>query len=138
LADKGLKRICPGCNAVYYDFNKRPITCPSCDAKFTGDIKVRSRRARAASETKVPAATQSKVSPATEADTKKPEDDVVDLESVDEKDGTGSVDGDDDQEAVAADLDLDELANIDDQDSDDDLDDDSDIDVDIKVEKDDS
>ena len=29
----GIKRVCLGCGARFYDFNKSPITCPSC-----GDI----------------------------------------------------------------------------------------------------
>ncbi len=48
----GLKRICMNCGARFYDMNKRPITCPSCDTEFTGEIKVKGRRGRVAAETK--------------------------------------------------------------------------------------
>ena len=38
---RGLKRICLECGGRFYDLNKRPITCPSCDTEFTGEIKVK-------------------------------------------------------------------------------------------------
>jgi uncharacterized protein (TIGR02300 family) len=44
----GLKRICTGCGLRFYDLNKRPIVCPGCSVEFTGDIKVKGRRGRAA------------------------------------------------------------------------------------------
>ena len=28
--DWGIKRVCLGCGARFYDFNKSPIICPSC------------------------------------------------------------------------------------------------------------
>ncbi|MBR1734363.1 MAG: FYDLN acid domain-containing protein [Alphaproteobacteria bacterium] len=28
--DWGIKRVCIGCGARFYDFNKTPIVCPSC------------------------------------------------------------------------------------------------------------
>lgn len=56
LNTMGLKRICTGCGIRFYDFNKRPITCPTCDVEFTGDVKVKSRRGRAAAEPKKDAA----------------------------------------------------------------------------------
>ncbi len=47
MADlKGLKRICMSCGARFYDLNKKPIICPSCNVEFTGEIKVKSRRGR--------------------------------------------------------------------------------------------
>ena len=126
MADKGLKRICPGCSAVYYDFNKRPIICPSCGEEFTGDIKVRSRRSRAAKETVVkPAETEvveAKVEEAKEDETEiKADENTVELEALEE----GSTEDDLDED-LKGDLDLDELAEIDDIESDDDLDDDDD------------
>lgn len=47
---KGMKRICPSCSTRYYDFNKRPVTCPNCKAEFTAEIKVRARRARVSND----------------------------------------------------------------------------------------
>ncbi|MBI2235176.1 MAG: FYDLN acid domain-containing protein [Micavibrio aeruginosavorus] len=47
---KGMKRICPSCSTRYYDFNKRPVTCPNCKAEFTAEIKVRARRSRVSND----------------------------------------------------------------------------------------
>ncbi|MCP4380498.1 MAG: TIGR02300 family protein [Hyphomicrobiales bacterium] len=30
----GTKRTCPNCGKKYYDLNRDPITCPSCDTVF--------------------------------------------------------------------------------------------------------
>ena len=30
----GIKRICAGCNAKFYDLSKTPIVCPMCEAVF--------------------------------------------------------------------------------------------------------
>lgn len=46
---RGLKRICTNCGNRFYDLNKRPIVCPSCDTEFTGEVKLKTRRGRAAS-----------------------------------------------------------------------------------------
>jgi uncharacterized protein (TIGR02300 family) len=32
--DFGTKRLCPGCGAKYYDLNKNPIVCPTCETVF--------------------------------------------------------------------------------------------------------
>lgn len=39
MAEKnwGTKRVCLGCNARFYDFNKSPIICPSCGLEFDPD-----------------------------------------------------------------------------------------------------
>lgn len=33
----GVKRVCLGCNARFYDFNKSPIVCPSCGLEYDPD-----------------------------------------------------------------------------------------------------
>ncbi|MEM9470036.1 MAG: FYDLN acid domain-containing protein, partial [Pseudomonadota bacterium] len=38
---KGLKRICMSCGIRFYDMNKKPIICPTCDWEFTGEVKVK-------------------------------------------------------------------------------------------------
>ena len=43
---RGLKRLCSECGSRFYDFNKRPIICPSCETEFTGEMKVKGRRGR--------------------------------------------------------------------------------------------
>ena len=30
----GIKRSCQGCNSVFYDMQKTPITCPKCKAEY--------------------------------------------------------------------------------------------------------
>ena len=42
----GIKRVCPSCSIKYYDFNKRPITCPKCEFKFDPDLLLKSRKGR--------------------------------------------------------------------------------------------
>ena len=44
----GLKRTCLGCGARFYDMQREPIICPSCEAEFDPLALVRPRRARAA------------------------------------------------------------------------------------------
>ena len=46
MANRGLKRICASCGIKFYDMDKQPIKCPACDAVFTGDVEVKSRRSR--------------------------------------------------------------------------------------------
>ena len=45
----GKKRICPSCGLKYYDFNKSPITCPTCDVKFDPDLYLKSRKGKSMS-----------------------------------------------------------------------------------------
>ncbi|MDG1887659.1 MAG: TIGR02300 family protein [Alphaproteobacteria bacterium] len=42
----GIKRICQGCGALFYDLNKDPITCPKCEAIFDPESILKSRRTR--------------------------------------------------------------------------------------------
>ena len=42
----GVKRICPACGFKYYDFNKSPITCPSCNVEFDPDVYLKSRKGK--------------------------------------------------------------------------------------------
>lgn len=115
---RGLKRICAGCGARFYDMNKRPVVCPSCDTEFTGEIKVKTRRGR------VPAAEEGQVSKKTEAeaanDGEIEDEDTGDVDVVSLDDAAADeVDGDDEDDIADADLDLDNLD--DDDESDDDL-----------------
>jgi uncharacterized protein (TIGR02300 family) len=45
---RGLKRVCASCGIRFYDLNKRPIHCPNCNVEFSGEIKLKTRRGRAA------------------------------------------------------------------------------------------
>ena len=45
----GKKRICPSCGLKYYDFNKSPITCPTCNIVFDPDLYLKSRKGKSMS-----------------------------------------------------------------------------------------
>lgn len=45
-AEWGLKRVCPGCNARYYDMKKNPPVCPSCGVVYDPENLLRTRRGR--------------------------------------------------------------------------------------------
>jgi len=42
----GLKRVCPNCNARFYDMCHHPITCPKCSSTFDPEAFVKKRRGR--------------------------------------------------------------------------------------------
>lgn len=122
----GLKRICTNCGMRFYDLNKRPIICPSCDTEFTGEIKIKSRRGRTASsetpkkDEKIKALVAEK-----EDDTIEDEDEdagveVVSLDDLDEKGGDDEEDvvddGDDNLDDIP-DLDIDDELGGDDDDA---------------------
>ena len=45
---RGMKRICTACGTNFYDFENRPIICPSCKEEFTGETKLKARRTKVA------------------------------------------------------------------------------------------
>ena len=130
MADlKGLKRICMSCGARFYDLNKKPIICPSCNTEFTGEIKVKARRGRLPADT------------APDEEVEEVEVEAVaavedDEDEVEEDDDTVSLDTLEDDD----DADDDDALVIDDEDDliDDDLDDldDDDIEEDIAEDED--
>lgn len=77
---RGLKRICTGCGSRFYDMNKRPIACPSCDTEFTGEIKVRARRGRAAAAVEDSKAAEKAAAP--EAANDEVEEEATEVEAV--------------------------------------------------------
>lgn len=44
----GTKRLCTGCGARFYDLQKNPITCPSCNEVHVPEVATKSRRSAAA------------------------------------------------------------------------------------------
>jgi uncharacterized protein (TIGR02300 family) len=42
----GIKRLCAGCNAKFYDLLKDPIVCPMCEAVFVVPKPVATRQRR--------------------------------------------------------------------------------------------
>ena len=129
----GLKRICTNCGARFYDMNKRPIICPSCETEFTGEVKVKSRRGRAAA-----VADEPKVI-AKEAETPVNENEDEDILEEDEGVEVVSLDdaedaGDDEDDTILGDEDnLDDIPDL----GDDDIDDLGDDDDTLLVEDDD-
>ena len=45
-ADLGIKRVCPSCQARFYDLQKRPIECPKCHFAFEPEALFKQRRTR--------------------------------------------------------------------------------------------
>ena len=44
--ERGIKRICQECGALYYDLEKDPIICPKCGVEFDPEAILKSRRTR--------------------------------------------------------------------------------------------
>ncbi len=117
---RGMKRICMNCSTRFYDFNKRPIICPHCETEFTGEIKVKARRARVANDEEDDVIIAKLPDDDLEADivADVPDaEEVVDDETVSlEEVNDGDDDVDEDDETLDADLDLDDDEDDDDDD----------------------
>jgi uncharacterized protein (TIGR02300 family) len=114
----GTKRTCPSCATRFYDLNKDPIVCPSCDESFIVDPILPSK-----TDSPAPA------KPVEEEKAAEKDDDKVEIISLDDAEDT-DVDDDDDEAAAIKDVDLGTDVEIND-DSDDDtfLEDDEDDDA---------
>ena len=44
--ERGIKRICQNCGALYYDLEKHPIICVKCGVEFDPEAILKSRRTR--------------------------------------------------------------------------------------------
>lgn len=113
MTNRGLKRICTSCGTKFYDFDKSPIKCPSCEATFTGEIEVKSSRRKS---TIVP--------------------DTVKRDEIEAKNKESVEDVKDDKETISLD-DLEEDENSDDSNDDDLSDLKGDVDVGVDSDKDD-
>ena len=49
----GTKHRCTSCGAKFYDFHKKTLICPKCDAEVQPEVLLRSRRTSAPEERKV-------------------------------------------------------------------------------------
>lgn len=77
----GLKRVCLGCGAKFYDMKRDPIVCPSCEAVFDPDAAVKLKRGRSAPQ-------DDKVKKEAEPESDSDSDDLDDsLDSDDDDDG---------------------------------------------------
>lgn len=117
LNPAGLKRICTSCGVRFYDMNKRPIICPSCNTEFTGEVKSKTRRGRSvAPEEDVKTAPPKGAANENEDDVVENDDvEVVSLDDVDD----GDDDSDDDITIDLGDDDLTDIPELDDDDDDD-------------------
>ena len=108
--DLGKKRRCASCGMKFYDFNKSPITCPSCDTEFNPDNLLKSRRGRTTKQA-------SKTAVATDEIAEKellPEDEAeADTDDLGDDEDLASIpaaesNGDDEEEAGMLDNDMDD------------------------------
>ena len=114
------------CGSRFYDLNKKPIICPSCNVEFTGEIKVKARRGRLPSE--IAEAQVEEDAPIIEVEEEAEADGDGETVSLDEIEEDSD---DDDDDAITLDEDDLEIDDLDDDDIDDD-----DIDEDIAEEDD--
>lgn len=124
---RGLKRVCVGCGIRFYDLNKRPISCPNCSTEFTGEIKLKTRRGRAAAAEAAIAESTASAKPSNDENFEEIEAtaDTISLEEVEKESDEG-------EEDIALEGgDIETLADMD-EDLEDDLDDE---DLEVKIEK---
>ncbi len=92
-AEWGVKRLCPGCGALYYDMKKNPPVCPKCSTTFDPEALLKSRRRITADESKKKVAD--------------PVEEVEDIEVEDDAEAVvadPAIEEDDDGEAVEIDV----------------------------------
>jgi len=103
----GSKHRCTSCGAKFYDFHKKTLICPKCDAEVQPEVLLRSRRTSVPEEKKVVAP---KVVEKVEADTDDSDDDDGDDDASLEGDDADAVviEADDDDEDVVEEAVVDE------------------------------
>ncbi|MCK5375118.1 MAG: TIGR02300 family protein [Alphaproteobacteria bacterium] len=117
----GLKRICTNCGIRFYDMNKRPIICPSCEGEFTMETKLKSRRGRASASI----VEAKEAPPSKPANKKSVKEDIPATETDDDDDETSynvpeDEDGDEDDGVEAVSLDDSDKSKINNDNNDDD------------------
>tara|TARA_B100000902_G_scaffold378716_1_gene412245 strand:+ start:792 stop:1133 length:342 start_codon:yes stop_codon:yes gene_type:complete len=109
-AELGTKRVCLSCNMRFYDFDRSPIICPGCGAKFDPQRHTKSQK-----NLKTPQAGTNVKEIVVQADKVNEADAVDDIDfdedDVDDKDGPGII-----QDEIGDDDEL--LPNLDTQDED--------------------
>jgi len=100
-AEWGVKRACLACGARFYDMQKSPIVCPSCETVFDPEAIFRPRRNRPAD---APAPANDDVVKKTKVVDDEDDDEVAALVS----DVVVDDDDDDDDDVLAPDLDDDD------------------------------
>ena len=135
---RGFKRICMNCGTRFYDMNKRPIVCPSCDSEFNNEMKLKGRKSRvsAAQEEAEGQVTKRTSKEAGGEDEDEIEEEPEDTEIV-SLDDLETAETTDDDDALNVDLDDDDDDDLDDLEVDNDLDDLEDLDPDAELDEDD-
>ena len=87
----GVKRICTGCGARYYDLRRNPPTCPKCGAVHAGKPSGRRRVAPP-----VPEKEEKPPKPKVRPDTAETDDDIDEIEDIDSEVDDDEVGDDDD------------------------------------------
>lgn len=98
----GLKRTCLGCSARFYDMQRDPIVCPSCEAEFDPLAMVRPRRARAAAASQAKAKAAAAAPLEESAETDEAEEAVAD-DALEIDDAAIDLDDDDDDDVIPGD-----------------------------------
>ena len=121
-AELGLKRSCLSCGMKFYDFGRKPIICPGCQAEFDPESLVRSRRGRATAKS---AAKSAKAAPDAGVIDNEAETEVDEIEDEAAAEGSDKAAGETDDDYEEADIDVsnDDSAGL----ISDDLDEDEDI-----------
>ncbi len=131
-ADKrGMKRICTGCGTHFYDFERRPIVCPSCDVEFTGEAKLKTRRTKAPANDEIKPKAKEGIAAKAIIPAEDEIEDVADADVI-SLDEVAEVEDLDDEDAADVKIDLDDdtiddLAEVED---DEDLEEEIDVDLD--------
>ena len=111
-AELGIKRVCLSCNMRFYDFNRSPINCPGCGAKFDPQRHTKSQKSSRANQAE--ANLQGSIVKADKVPEVDSSDDIdfdEDDVDVDDKDGPGII-----QDEIGGDDEL--LPNLDTQNGD--------------------
>lgn len=108
----GVKRACPSCSTRFYDLQKDPLTCPSCEHEFSLE-SLTGTKSRTMTADKPDA--QNKDNAAETEDDEVVLDDDEDEDDAEANLGDDILDDDDDEDTVS----LDELAAVESEDKDD-------------------
>jgi uncharacterized protein (TIGR02300 family) len=104
-AEWGVKRLCQGCGAKFYDFLKDPSTCPSCGKTFDPEaLRARRSRSSTAKAAKPVAAVKKAEAESDNSDKESQKKDVA-TEEQDNENDTAADSGDDDVLVSTEDLD---------------------------------
>ena len=104
-AEWGVKRLCQGCGAKFYDFLKDPSTCPSCGKTFDPEaLRARRSRSSTAKAAKPVAAVKKAEAESDNGDKESQKKDVA-TEEQDNENDTAADSGDDDVLVSTEDLD---------------------------------